>query len=78
MMRFLNSPAFSPLGCVGWALVLGGGGWDLIYHLAPLVAGVKWSPMIDLLGEFGHTVILVGMVIVVLAVLLYQHRKRMH
>jgi hypothetical protein len=76
-MRFLKSPAFSPIGLIGWALILGGGGWDLVYHLAPLVADVKWSPVIDLLGEFGHTVILVGMVIVVFAVLISQHRKRM-
>lgn len=74
-MRFLNSPAFSPLGLVGWALILGGGGWDLIYHLAPIVAGVKWSPFIDLLGEFGHTVVLIGMVIVIFAVLLANARR---
>ncbi len=74
-MRFLHSPAFSPIGLIGWALILGGGGWDLIYHLAPLAAGVRWSPVIELLGEFGHTVILVGMVIVVFAVLLYSANK---
>jgi hypothetical protein len=77
MRRFFNSPAFSPIGLVGWALILAGGGWDLIYHIAPLVSDVQWSPVIDMLGEFGHTVILVGMVIVVFAVLLYQHRKRL-
>lgn len=76
-MRFLKSPAFSPIGLVGWALIIGGGGWDLIYHLAPLVAPLHWSPLIDMLGEFGHTVILVGMVTVVFAVLISQHRKRM-
>lgn len=74
-MRFFNSPAFSPIGLVGWALILLGGGWDLIYHLAPIVIGVQWSPVIVLLGEFGHTVILVGMVIVVFAVLLYHARR---
>lgn len=74
-MRFLKSPAFSPIGLIGWALIVGGGGWDLVYHLAPLVANVKWSPVIDLLGEFGHTVILVGMVIIVFAVLLYNARR---
>jgi hypothetical protein len=76
-MRFLKSPAFSPIGLIGWGLILGGGGWDLIYHLAPLLANVKWSRAIDLLGEFGHTVILMGMVIVIFAILLAQHRKRM-
>lgn len=75
-MRFLKSPAFSPIGLVGWLLILGGGGWDLIYHIAPLVSTVRWSPVIDMLGEFGHTVILVGMVTVVFAVLVYQHRNR--
>ncbi len=75
-MRFLHSPAFSPIGLIGWALIIGGGGWDLVYHIAPLVSDVKWTPVLDLLGEFGHTVILVGMVIVVFAVLLEQHRKR--
>jgi hypothetical protein len=76
-MRFLKSPAFSPIGLVGWALIIGGGGWDLIYHIAPLVSDVQWTPVIDLLGEFGHTVVLVGMVIVVFAVLLAQHRKHL-
>ncbi|OQY91675.1 MAG: hypothetical protein B6D41_09095 [Chloroflexi bacterium UTCFX4] len=74
-MRFFNSPAFSPLGLVGWALMLGGGGWDLIYHLAPILCGVKWAPFIDTLGEFGHTVILIGMALVVLAVLWANARK---
>lgn len=73
-MRFLHSPAFSPLGLVGWALIIGAGVWDLIYHLAPF-AGVKWHPFIDMLGEFGHTVILVGMVIVIFAVLWASARK---
>lgn len=73
-MRFLKSPAFSPLGLVGWALIIGGGVWDLIYHLASF-GGVKWSPVIDRLGEFGHTVILVGMVIVIFAVL-WNHARR--
>lgn len=75
-MRFFYSPAFSPIGLIGWALIIGGGGWDLIYHLAPLVSDVRWSPVIDMLGEFGHTVILVGMVIVVFAVLLHQRRNK--
>ncbi len=74
-MRFLKSPAFSPIGLIGWALILGGGGWDLIYHIAPLVSDVKWSRAMDVLGEFGHMVVLVGMVIVIFAVLLEQHRK---
>lgn len=73
-MRFLKSPAFSPIGLIGWALILVGGGWDLVYHIGILV-GIDWAPVIDLLGEFGHTVILVGMVIVIFAVLLEQHRK---
>lgn len=73
MKRFFKSPAFSPIGLVGWALILIGGGWDLVYHIGIWV-GVDWSPLIDMLGEFGHTVILVGMVIVVFAVLLYNTR----
>lgn len=78
MMRIFHSPAFSPLALAGWALIIGGGGWDLIYHFAPF-AGVKWSPFIDMLGEFGHTVILVGMAIVVFAVLWANARKnRLH
>lgn len=73
-MRFLNSPAFSPLGLVGWALIIGGGVWDLIYHFGQF-AGIKWSPVIDQLGEFGHTVILIGMVTVIFAVLWYHARR---
>ncbi len=76
-MRLLKSPAFSPIGLIGWALIIGGGAWDIIYHIVPLVSDVQWTPVIDLLGEFGHTVVLVGMVIVVFAVLLAQHRKRL-
>lgn len=76
MKRLLRSPAFSPIGLIGWALIIGGGGWDLIYHIVPLVSNVTWSPIIDVLGEFGHTVVLVGMAIVVFAVLVSQHGKR--
>lgn len=75
-MRFFHSPAFSPIGLIGWALIAGGGIWDTIYHLAPLLANAHWSPIIDRLGEFGHTVILVGMVTVVFAVLLYNARSK--
>lgn len=71
----LKSPAFSPLALLGWALIVAGGGWDLVYHLAPLVAGVHWSRAIELLGEFGHTVIFGGMVIVVFAILLQRARR---
>lgn len=77
MKRFFHSPAFSPIGLVGWALIIGGGGWDIIYHIVPLVSDVTWSPVIDVLGEFGHTVVLVGMAIVVFAVLLAQHQKKL-
>lgn len=73
-VRILKSPAFSRVGLIGWAMILIGGGWDMIYHLAPLVAHVRWSPFIEALGEFGHTVVFVGMVVVVFAVLTKQSR----
>ncbi len=54
---------------LGWLLLLGGGGWDLVYHLAPIY-GVHWSPFLDFLGEFGHTVIFFGGFFVVFRILL--------
>lgn len=74
-MGLFKSPAFSPIGLIGWALILAGGGWDLVYHLAPLVSNIRWSRAIDVLGEFGHTVIFGGMVIVVFAILLQRARR---
>lgn len=60
-----GSPVAWTMNIVGWLLIVSAGGWDLIYHLAPFV-GVRWSPAIDQLGEFGHSVIFFGMFIVVL------------
>lgn len=73
-VHLFKSPAFSPIALVGWALILAGGGWDLVYHLAPLLAAVHWSRAIDLLGEFGHTVVFAGMVIVVFGILWQRAR----
>lgn len=67
------SPMFpSPMRVMafGAALALSAGLWDLIYHLAPFFAPVQWSPLLVALGEFGHTLIFIGGVIMVFSRLL--------
>lgn len=76
-MRGRRSPAFSPLGRVGWTLIAVGLLGEIFYHLVPLIIALRWPPMVTAFGEFGHTLIPLGMTIVVFAVLLeYQKQKR--
>ncbi len=54
---------------VGWVMIIAGTVADLIYHIPILLFETRWPATIDTLGEFGHTVIFVGIVTVVFAVL---------
>ncbi len=54
---------------IGWLLISVGAVADLIYNVPILLFGTRWPATIDTLGEFGHTVIFVGIVTVVFAVL---------
>ena len=59
---------------VGWTLVVFGAVAEAVYHIPNWFFGVHWSPVIETLGEFGHTVIFVGIVALVFDVL-RQHQK---
>ena len=54
---------------IGWSLISVGAITDLIYHIPIWLFGTQWPAAIDTLGEFGHTIIFVGIVTVVFAVL---------
>ena len=58
-----------------WGLIvlaLGVAG-ELLYHVPPLF-GWAWSPLIETIGESGHTIMFVGVVMVVFGVL-RQHQR---
>ncbi len=57
----------SPL--LGWLLVAIGAVTDAIYHAPTILFGLQWPPAVDAIGEFGHTVIFVGIVIIIFAML---------
>ena len=54
---------------VGWAIVALGIVSELLYHGPELLFGTRWPLIISILGEFGHTVVFVGLVIVIFGVL---------
>lgn len=67
------SKVATALNLVGLVAIITGGGWDLVYHLAPFW-GVRWPVLIDVLGEFGHTVIFFGIFIVLFGLVLKRKR----
>jgi uncharacterized protein involved in cysteine biosynthesis len=58
---------------VGWFVFWFGLVTDLFYHI-PLLFGVQWPLFVDVIGEAGHTVIFVGIVILIFGVL-RKHTK---
>jgi hypothetical protein len=69
MAGWRRAAAFSPTALIGWSLILTGLVGEFVYHVVPLLASVQWPPPVVALGEFGHTVIPVGMAVVVFAIL---------
>jgi len=62
------------LARLGWGIVGAGATADLVYHVPVWLFGVVWDPLIDAIGEFGHTVILVGIVVLIYDVLRRNQR----
>jgi hypothetical protein len=60
---------------IGWSIVAAGIVLELLYHGPELLFGAKWPLIVATFGEFGHTVVFVGFVVVIFGVL-RAHSKR--
>lgn len=54
---------------LGWLLVALGAIMEILYHGPALLCGVQWPPVVETIGESGHTVIFIGIVLLIFAVL---------
>lgn len=63
------------LALLGWVIVVSGAVADLFYHVPVWFFGVQWGVEIDAIGEFGHTVILVGIVVLIYDILRRNQRR---
>ena len=61
---------------VGWLIVAAGIVLELLYHGPELLFGTKWPLIVSTVGEFGHTGVFVGLVVVIFGVL-RAHSRRM-
>ena len=61
---------------IGWVIVALGIVSELLYHGPELLFGTRWPLIVSTLGEFGHTVVFVGLVTVIFGVL-RAHRRPM-
>ncbi len=57
------------LALLGWSIVIAGAAADAFYHIPNWFCGVQWGPAIDAIGEFGHTVIFAGIVVLIFDIL---------
>jgi hypothetical protein len=62
------------LALLGWAAVIAGAAADAVYHIPNWFFGVQWGPEIDAIGEFGHTVIFAGIVVLIFDILRRHQR----
>jgi hypothetical protein len=60
---------------LGWTIVAAGIVLELLYHGPELLFGAKWPVIVATVGEFGHTAVFVGFVVVIFGVL-RAHNKR--
>jgi hypothetical protein len=58
---------------VGWFIVFLGALSELVYHGPQLLFSYQWPATIATIGEFGHTVVFVGIIVLIYSVL-RQHR----
>ena len=57
------------LAWLGWGLVIAGAIADALYHVPEWFFGVVWDFWMHFVGESGHTVIFVGIVVLMFDVL---------
>ena len=57
------------LALLGWLIVAFGALSEAVYHIPNWFFGVQWGPTIETFGEFGHTVVFVGIVVLVYDIL---------
>ncbi len=60
-----------------WLVFATGVAWDVLYHAPIILWGAQWPAAIDTIGEFGHVITFVGIVMVIFAVL-RTHSKSQH
>lgn len=61
---------------VGWLLVFIGSVSEVVYHGPQILLGYQWPAVIATFGEFGHTVVFVGIVALIYAYLHGHQSKR--
>jgi hypothetical protein len=54
---------------IGWSIVAASIILELLYHGPELLFGSKWPLIVATVGEFGHTGVFIGIVIVIFGVL---------
>jgi len=54
---------------IGWVIVAAGIILELLYHGPELLLGTKWPMIVSSVGEFGHTGVFVGLIVVIFGVL---------
>ena len=72
-----KAPALKMSGIqrIGWVIVAAGIILELLYHGPELLLGTKWPLIVSTVGEFGHTGVFVGLVVVIFGVI-RAHRRR--
>jgi hypothetical protein len=61
---------------VGWLLVFIGLVSEVVYHGPQILLGYQWPEAIATFGEFGHTVVFVGIVALIYAYLRSHQSKQ--
>ena len=59
----------------GWTLVVVGAIADALYHVPEWFFGMVWEPWAQTVGEFGHTLIFVGIVALIFDLLARAPRR---
>jgi hypothetical protein len=54
---------------IGWLLVFIGSVSEVVYHGPQILMGYEWPEVLATFGEFGHTVVFVGIVALIFAYL---------
>lgn len=60
---------------LGWTIVAAGIVLELLYHVPELLFGARWPLIVSTVGEFGHTGVFVGLIVVIFGVLRAHSRR---